>query len=279
MSVRQLAGYARRAVQPKTANYAVTKADVASLILATGSNSWTLALPAAASAGAGFIVTLKNAGTGRITIDPNGSETVNGVLTIGCYQQDTVDLISDGTAWQALFQSPFSIVQAATTTGALATIDLTLPSEFKQFKLDLDGFEPSTSAALGLRLSNDGGATFYSNSGAYAWTGSYDSSSTTSRTTYKSSTGSIFGTTGVDITPGLQGIASGASSSFKVDITTRSTGRFGSIRWEATNGAVTYSGSGFLGVSTSDVSAIRLIYSGSTNIVAGAKYTLIGQRG
>lgn len=278
MSRRQLAGLARRVVQPKTANYAVTKADVASVIVATGANSWTLSLPAAASVGNGFIVTLKNAGTGRITIDPNGSETVNGALTIGCYRQDSVDLISDGASWQALFQSPYSIVSAETLAVALATLDLTLPSEFKKFTLDLDGFEPSVLATMGMRLSIDGGASFYSGSGAYLWNGSYDSAATTSATTYKSAS-STFGSTGFELTPGTQAAASGVSFSCKIELTTRSTGRYGSVRWDTTLAGNSFRGGGYLGVSSSDVNALRVIYNSGANIVAGSKYTLIGQRG
>lgn len=276
---RQLSGFARRTVQPKTANYTVTKADVASLIMATGSNSWTLSLPAAASVGNGFFATLKNAGTGRITIDPNGSETINTLLTIGCYQGDTVDIISDGANWQALFQSPFSIVAAQTTGSALAVLDLTLPSEFKSFEFEGDGFEPSAVAALSLRLSIDGGTSFYSNAGAYAWSGSYDSQSTTNATTYKSGSGSNFGSTGIEITPGTQAAVGGAASQLIIRIATRATGRFAPVQWQDCIGGISYRGQGTLALSTSDINAMRLGYSGVANIAAGAKYTLIGKRG
>jgi hypothetical protein len=278
MSARQLAGFARRAVQIKTANYTVTKADVASVIVATGSNSWTLALPAAASVGAGFCLTLRNAGKGRITIDPNGSETVNGVTTLGCYQQDTVELICDGTNWLAMFQSPFSIVAAETTTGALATIDLTLPSEFKKFTLELDGLEPSVIATMGMRLSIDGGSSFYSGSGAYAWNGSYDSSATASATTYKSAS-STFGTTGFEITPGTQAAVSGASFSSLIEILTRATSRYSSVRWNTSSAGNSFRATGYLGISTSDINAVRILYNSGANIAVGARYTLIGQRG
>lgn len=274
----QIVGYARRTVQPKTANYTVALNDVASVIVATGSSSWTLALPAAASVGNGFIFTLKNAGTGRITIDPNGSETINGVLTLGCYRQDSVDIIGDGTAWQALFQSPFSIVEAATTSGAQALLDNTLPSEFKLFTVELDGFEPSVSAALGLRLSVDGGSTFYNTSGNYQWNGSFDSTSTTNSTTYKS-TGGIWGSSAIELTPGVQSVASGVSMSSTIKIYSRSAGRIGSVRFDTMVGqAIPWRGAGYLGFSASDVNAFRLVYNNG-NIAAGAKYTVIGHRG
>lgn len=169
MSARQLAGFARRPVQIKTANYTVTKADVASVIVAIGATSWTLALPAAAAAGAGFTVTLRNAGTGKVTIDPNGSETVNGVTTLGCYQQDTVELVCDGTGWLALFDKTTSIVEKVNSSVAVAQADILLPTEFSSFTLKIRRLRPSVAAQPLMRISLDG-TTYAAASGNYLWT-------------------------------------------------------------------------------------------------------------
>jgi hypothetical protein len=98
---RQLAGFARRICQAKTGAYTVTKADVASVLLVSG--TWTLGLPAVATVSNGFTVTVRNTGSGLITVDPNSAETVNAAATLGVAPGDTIDLICDGTGWQALF--------------------------------------------------------------------------------------------------------------------------------------------------------------------------------
>lgn len=66
----------------KTATYTVNLGDRGRLITASGAGGWTLSLPAAATAGAGFVFCLRNASTGNITIDPSGAELVNGLSTL-----------------------------------------------------------------------------------------------------------------------------------------------------------------------------------------------------
>ena len=266
-------------VAPKSAAYAVVVGDFGKSFVATGSTSWAFDLLAASTAGANFVVEIRNSGTGKITIDPNGAELVNGLATLGLYRGDAVKLLCDGSAWHALFQAPTSIIAAATTGSNLSLIDLTLPStEFASFELELEGFEPTSIGALGLRLSNDGGASFYATSGNYAWNGSYDSSSTTNSTTYKSSSGSNFLSTALEISPGTQAVASGASMQCEVTITPRSSGRYAGVQWQTELVGVSYRGGGYLGVSTADINALRLLYGGSGQIVAAAHYTLVGRR-
>lgn len=71
-------------------------------ILNCTSGTFTVSLTAAATLGAGFNVTIWNTGTGVITIDPNGTETVDGVdpttkFKIG--QGTGVQLLCTGTSW------------------------------------------------------------------------------------------------------------------------------------------------------------------------------------
>lgn len=78
----------------KVANYTLTDAD--DIILANG--TLTLTLPAAATITKKF--TIKNIGTGTVTIDGDGSETIDGALTHEIFDQyHSVNLVSDGTGW------------------------------------------------------------------------------------------------------------------------------------------------------------------------------------
>lgn len=83
------------AVTPKTSAYTATTAD--QTVVAT-SGTWTLTLYAAASNN-GRHIYVKNSGTGVITIDANGSETIDGATTIALTAGASVLLRCDGSGW------------------------------------------------------------------------------------------------------------------------------------------------------------------------------------
>ena len=68
--------------------------------LHTQSGTYTVNLPAAATVGDGWSITIVNIGTGTITIDGNAAETINGALTyVMEIQFSAVHLVSDGSNW------------------------------------------------------------------------------------------------------------------------------------------------------------------------------------
>lgn len=82
----------------KTSSYTVVAGDVGKLIDCT-TGTWSLILTAAATLGTGFVFGVKNSGAGVITIDPNGSELVDGVATIALNAGESCLLSCNGTAW------------------------------------------------------------------------------------------------------------------------------------------------------------------------------------
>lgn len=62
------------------------------------SNSFTVSLPSAVGI-TGKIYQIKNSGSGIITIDANGSETIDGSLTKTLNQNDVIQITSNGTNW------------------------------------------------------------------------------------------------------------------------------------------------------------------------------------
>jgi hypothetical protein len=95
------------AVGSKTANYTVTDGDRGALIRfsALGADV-TLTLPAAANR-AGFLLYVVNDDSGDttsygVTVDPNGSETIDGVTTRKGYTGTRVTLLCDGTGWRTV---------------------------------------------------------------------------------------------------------------------------------------------------------------------------------
>lgn len=85
----------------KTAAYTVNTTDRGRMINAT-TGSWTLALPAAATAGAGFSLYVVNSGTGTITVDPSGAELIDGVATRSIVAERSRLIMCTGTAWVSI---------------------------------------------------------------------------------------------------------------------------------------------------------------------------------
>ena len=81
----------------KTTTYTVTTGDYGKVVACTG--TFTVNLPAAATADSGFAVIVQNVSTGTITIDGDGSETINGSETFILGPQRTIVLQSDGSNW------------------------------------------------------------------------------------------------------------------------------------------------------------------------------------
>lgn len=88
-------------VLTKSAPYTLEEADDGKTVAAT-SGSWTLGALAAATLGDGYVVDLVNLGTGVITFDPNGSETVNGETSLAFGPGDGARLVCDGANWRLL---------------------------------------------------------------------------------------------------------------------------------------------------------------------------------
>ena len=92
-------------VLTKTAAYTVAAADRGKLIDYTTAG-FTLSLLAAATAGAGFVVAVRNsASTGNVTIDPNASEQIDGATTIALAAGESCVCVCTGTAWKTVGRS------------------------------------------------------------------------------------------------------------------------------------------------------------------------------
>lgn len=87
-------------VVAKSANYTAISSDRGKLLSYTG--SYTLSLNPAATLGNGFAFAVRNNGTGTITIDPSGSETINGQTTLLLSPQQALILVCSSSTWYTL---------------------------------------------------------------------------------------------------------------------------------------------------------------------------------
>lgn len=81
----------QRITATKTSAYTAVDGD---LVPCTG--TWTLQLPVAT---VNSWVTIKNKGSGVITVDGNGAELIDGSATVTVLAGDSLDVVADGTGW------------------------------------------------------------------------------------------------------------------------------------------------------------------------------------
>lgn len=86
-------------ISNKTGAYTVVAGDLGTIINCTA-NTFTVSLTAAATLGSGFNCWIWNTGTGTITIDPNGAETIDGNATFVLRKGQGVEIICTGTAFR-----------------------------------------------------------------------------------------------------------------------------------------------------------------------------------
>lgn len=82
-------------------SYAIsTYTGLEEVYILTPSANTTVTLPTAASAGAGYRYRIKNMSTFTVTLDPAGSETIDGASTFStAVQYASISLLSTGASW------------------------------------------------------------------------------------------------------------------------------------------------------------------------------------
>ena len=107
-----LAGYGLKAVSSTLAqnyqtvlfnsSYTSGAQDRASLYVWQGGSSGTFTLPAAATVGNGWFVSVNNAGTGDINVAPAGTEYVDNAASLVLRVDDSATFITDGVNWYTI---------------------------------------------------------------------------------------------------------------------------------------------------------------------------------
>lgn len=86
----------------KTSTYTLLPGDWGREIQFQNASAVSANLPAVADAGNGYNVVIRNIGTGTLTIDPAGSEQINGGSTASLSAGDSLWIRSDGTEWKSI---------------------------------------------------------------------------------------------------------------------------------------------------------------------------------
>lgn len=90
---------------PKSADYTVTDTDSLTVVLmTTAGTDRTVTLPTVAdNLNRAIVIKKVDSGTGRVIVDGEGSETINGLTSLTLVSQyDWVRVVSDGTSWHTM---------------------------------------------------------------------------------------------------------------------------------------------------------------------------------
>jgi len=99
----------------RTSNTILGTADASTLIAIT-SGTFTQTFTAAATLGSGWFCYIQNAGTGDITLDPNASETIDGLTSYIMYPGEARLVQCNGTAFNTILLTSFQRTFNATDT-------------------------------------------------------------------------------------------------------------------------------------------------------------------
>ena len=147
----------------KSANYTALAADNNAVLRFTAAA--TLSLTAAATLGANWRVTVVANG-GAVTIDPNGSETINGLATMIVPNGTSAEIICSGSAFFVVMKpAGWITLERRTFSGAVA-VDFPNLGDFKDVRFR-GVVNTSASTDLFWRSSTDNGATFDAAAAAY----------------------------------------------------------------------------------------------------------------
>lgn len=143
--IQGIPGIATMPYLARTSNTQIVAGNSATIFDLTGTFTQTFA--ACASLGANWYAVLRNNGTGDITLDPNGSETIDGLTSFIMYPGEARLVQCDGTALRSIVLEGFTKVFAASD-------NFIKPPGYSQFG--------------GILRSGGAGGVFNSNTGARA---------------------------------------------------------------------------------------------------------------
>ena len=145
----------------RTSAYTTVTSDNAKIISCSG--TFTLSLGAAEDLGAGWYCFVKNTGTGTITIDPDGSETINGESTYEMTGEHFLCVVCDGSDFQILVSPANCGYQLISTDTASTDAYIDLNFEFdsdKEYLIIFDDVFPdgTTNSTLNCSFRSDSDA-------------------------------------------------------------------------------------------------------------------------
>jgi hypothetical protein len=159
----------RIVIQNIATNYTVSVQDNNGIINCNG--SFTLSLPAAAVVGSGFQFRIRNNGALTVTIDPAGTETINGLASIKCCAKEQFTVVCDGASWFTIGRSSVVRLDYQQITNA-QRVDLLFPPDYNIFDVIFHSVTFKPPGTVVMQLDNSSGDLWggsYQNQLTYSW--------------------------------------------------------------------------------------------------------------
>ncbi|WP_162141947.1 hypothetical protein [Aureimonas ureilytica] len=188
------AGSAPIVTSARSSDTPLVQADQGKMIELTGTFTQTFA--AASVLGSGWFVYVRNAGSGVITLDPNGGETVDGRTTIRVYPGESLLIQSDGAAFRSVGRAKSFPIARTTISTSVAQVDLESfagDDEIAEIWLSLYGLDQTPT----LRVKKNGS---YQTSGYNQMFVAYQTGSVGANQSSNNSSVSLYDTSSINVT-------------------------------------------------------------------------------
>lgn len=144
----------------RTSNTILAAADSGTLINVT-SGTFSQTLTAAATLGAGWYCYYKNSGTGIVTLDPNSSETIDGLTTMNVYTGESFLIVCTGTAFLTVARRGAGakvLLSESLNISGVASADFSAPtdSELDTFIIEIVGLSMAAAENILFRVQTSG---------------------------------------------------------------------------------------------------------------------------
>jgi hypothetical protein len=150
----------------KTTGYTAALADAGAIHRCTA--AMTVNLTAAATLGQNWSLLIAADG-GSVTVDPNASETINGISTLVIPDGSSAEIICDGSNFFTVIRpSPWVAIGGPITLSGQSSVAWTDLGSFRHLRLTLE-YTPSSAARVFGRVSVDNGSTWKSAGTDYAY--------------------------------------------------------------------------------------------------------------
>ncbi|MBT7955108.1 MAG: hypothetical protein HN731_07950 [Rhodospirillaceae bacterium] len=104
----------------KASSYTLLPTDVGTELQFLNASAITAILPPVAEVENGYNIVIRNIGAGTLTIDPSGSEQIDGVTTLALATDDWQWIRSDATEWKTVTSNSTDIADGSVTTAKIA---------------------------------------------------------------------------------------------------------------------------------------------------------------